>query len=112
MIILFQDFFDQIENGRYVPIDDNIFDTIVAEGWDETTGIGIKRMYDYIILEINCDEEQGLMNFDKDTVEKFNKFDIALKDMYGVKKYIDLVDYDAGVVRIVRNRSAFVRCIL
>jgi hypothetical protein len=104
----FSELFDQIEHGQYIPIDDGIYDTITAEGWNETTGVDIKGMYDYIVLDINDSDKMGLMEFNSYAVEKFNEFDIELKERYGVKRYIDLVDYEAGAIRIVRNRS-FVR---
>jgi hypothetical protein len=46
-------------------------------------------------------DRQGLQQFNPDTVEEFNRFDIALKELH--PGLVDLIDYDAGTITIVKT---------
>ena len=54
------------------------------------------------LLAVSPKDVTGLQQFDGNTVEEFNRFDIALKELY--PRLVDLIDYDAGTITIVRTK--------
>lgn len=98
-----EEFFNQIKNKKYKEIDSNIFETIQYEGLDEEFDVFNQNDWEFIELELNQEQIVGLKKFEKETVELFNLFDIKLKENF--KKHIDLIDYDNGIIRIVRPKK-------
>ena len=97
------DLFHQIENSFFEPISDYIWDSIQNDGWDEELDDFEKSNYSYIILNIPEADSQGLKKFENEIVEKYNSFDIDLKDKYGTQKYLDFIDYDDGKIFIIKH---------
>lgn len=92
----------QIEGGGYHAVTDEIWDTLEVEGFPEEVGNAKRACYEFLELTIPPRDRASLMKLDGETVEKYNKFDARLKDIFGVTKYIDLVDYDNGRIKVVR----------
>lgn len=105
----FKKLFDQIESKSFADINDSLWEMIKWDGWindksryksDEK---GYKKDdYEYIELDIPEIDEFGLVTADDKTIDKYNEFDIQLKDRYYKKGYIDFIDYDNGKVYVVR----------
>jgi len=102
------DYINQLNTNEYINITNKLFNDIEDEGWLEQLEDFYNRRFDktnfkYMTLKLTDNDKQGLINFDDDVIEKFNDFDIKLKSMdkYPFKK-LDLIDYDNGVVFIVK----------
>ena len=101
-------YINQLNTNEYINITNKLFNDIEDEGWLEQLEDFYNRRFDktnfkYMALKLTDNDKQGLINFDDDVIEKFNYFDIKLKSMdkYPFKK-LDLIDYDNGVVFIVK----------
>ncbi len=101
---------DGIHNHRYLqqiptlnwqPINRNIWETIQDEGLDEEQESYSPKDWVMASLPLSPEDISGLQNFEEDTVEDFNMFDIGLKERF--PGYVDLIDYDAGTVTIVKT---------
>lgn len=103
----FEDFFNQIKNSEYKPISDDIWDIINdCEGFTEEVnnfeGDFNREHYSMTELEIPIEDKIGLQKFDNETIDKYNDFDIELKEKGYYPNYIDLIDYDKGKIVIVK----------
>jgi hypothetical protein len=87
----------------YAKVTDKVWDTIQDEGLDEEFEVS-RQDFSYANLPISEDISHDLKQFGDEIIERFNAFDIALKNKYG-KKYTDIIDYDLGRVLIVRVDS-------
>jgi hypothetical protein len=100
--ISFDELFHQIETSSFIPITNRIKNILDDEGiFDEFDDFDINN-YQYMNLKISDDDKIGLMELNPDHLDKFNEFDIQLKDKYKMK-YIDFIDYDNGNIIIVRK---------
>jgi hypothetical protein len=95
--------FYQVEFNDYNPINKEIWEIIQVEGWDEELGILHPFQYEYTTLTIPEADVKGLKQFTNETLNKYNQFDITLKQTF--PNHIDLIDYDNGVIVIVRVRQ-------
>ena len=95
----FDDIVSQIKNNNFMIVPDDIWETIEYEGLDEEFNSG-RELFTYTELNIPEDVRENLKKFDDATVERFNEFDIFLKDNF--KNLIDFVDYDNGRVYIIK----------
>lgn len=102
------DYMNQLNTNEYLNLNNKLFNDIEDEGWLEQLEEFYNRKFDktnfkYMILKLSDNDKQGLINFDDDIIEKFNDFDIKLKSMdkYPFNK-LDLIDYDNGIVFIVK----------
>jgi len=93
----------KIPNLHYRAITKSIWQTILVEGLDEEYNAKKMRNWVYVVLPISKKDKIGLKKWKDDVIEKFNYFDYLLKEKYNMK-YIDLIDYSKGIVRIVRLR--------
>jgi len=84
----------------YAKVTNKVWNTIQDEGLDEEFEVS-RQDLSYADLPLSEDIQSGLKQLDDQVVERFNAFDIALKEKYG-KKYTDFIDYDLGRVLIVR----------
>lgn len=92
----------QIPSAKFTPVTNDVWDTITNyEGLDEEFNRPLKSQWSMTELHVVPLDKQGLIHGSGDTVEKFNIFDIALKDKYKMH-LIDLIDYEKGRVIIVR----------
>lgn len=97
----FIDQVSQINNNNYTSISNDVWEVVQDEGIDEEWKVG-KNDLEYTQLNLSKDDIEGLKNFDDDIVNKWNRFDIMLKDRF--KNYVDFIDYDNGIVRIIRKK--------
>jgi hypothetical protein len=102
------DYINQLNSNEYLKLTKKLFNDIEDEGWLEQLEEFYNKKFDvnnfkYMMLKLTDNDKQGLINFDDDTIEKFNDFDIKLKSMdkYPYNK-LDLIDYDNGIVFIVK----------
>jgi len=102
------DYINQLNSNEYLKLTKKLFNDIEDEGWLEQLEEFYNKKFDvnnfkYMMLKLTNNDKQGLINFDDDTIEKFNDFDIKLKsrDKYPYNK-LDLIDYDNGIVFIVK----------
>jgi len=102
------DYINQLNNNEYSKLTNKLFNEIEDEGWleqleDFYNKKFSKNDFSFTTLKLTTNDRNGLINFDDDVIEKFNDFDIKLKSMseYPFNK-LDLIDYDNGVVYIIR----------
>lgn len=93
----------QIEERAFKPITNEIWNILQFDGFPEEKDIENPEMFEYIQLNIPQEDIEKLKVQDDDTINKYNEFDIKLKEEY--PNHIDLIDYDKGIVRIVRVKK-------
>jgi len=102
------DYLNQIHNGDYDELPNSLFDFIATEGWlvsleDEHKTEYTSDDFEYLTLNLTSEDKNGLMVFDENTIEKFNKLDLNLKSE---QEYpfdtLDFIDYEKGIVYIIR----------
>jgi hypothetical protein len=93
-------YIDQIPKLKFKPITPKLFKTIQWDGLDEETGKYKPSQWKFTELKLSVTDKKGLINLSPDQIEKFNNFDIELKNKYKLK-LIDLIDYSEGRVFIV-----------
>jgi len=86
---------------RYKNINGVIRRTIEAEGLDEEFP---DSTWMVVELPISDEDKKALMDMDDDAVDEWADFDFKLKAKYKLK-YIDIIDYDRGIVRILRRKD-------
>ncbi len=96
-----ESYISQIPKLTFKPVSDSVWETIQDEGLDEEQNKPNRQSWEMAELKVSTNDQKMLKGFDDDTLEKFNDFDIKLKDKYKLK-YIDLIDYDKGKITIVR----------
>jgi hypothetical protein len=92
----------QIPKLTWEPITRSVWNTIQDEGLDEEQEMYNRTDWIMASLQISPEDIKGLQQFNSNTVEEFNRFDIALKSQY--PGLTDLIDYDAGTITIVKTR--------
>ncbi len=102
------DYINQLNNNEYCKLSNKLYSDIEDEGWLEQLEDFYNRKFNkndfsFTTLKLMSKDRNGLIEFDDDVIEKFNDFDIKLKSMseYPFNK-LDLIDYDKGVVYIIR----------
>lgn len=107
-IININNYLNQIEYGDYKDLPQFLFDMISMEGWlvnieEEYNEEYYIDDFEYLTLELSDEDKKGLKNMDKNVVEKFSKLDLELKkQMTYPYDTLDFIDYDKGVVHIIR----------
>jgi len=103
----------QIFLGTYVGLTPVVFDFICQEGWiqsiedDQERGLCFAD-FEFSTLNLSPDDKSGLRLLDQNTIEKFNELDIRIKNQQTYPYYaLDFIDYDEGVVYIIRFKSRF-----
>lgn len=85
----------------YNPVDDETWEIIDEwEGLTEEFDVYDRNRWVMTELPITDDDSNELKQETENIQEKFNQFDIMLKNKYNMK-YIDLIDYQNGIVKIV-----------
>jgi len=92
----------QIPKLTWKPINRSVWNAIQDEGLDEEQDAYEPSNWVMALLAVSPKDVTGLQQFDGNTVEEFNRFDIALKELY--PGLVDLIDYDAGTITIVRTK--------
>ncbi len=105
------DYIKQVNTNEYLGLTKKLFNEIEEEGWlgdleeHYDSGFSVKD-FKYTKLELSDNDKKGLKNFDDDVVNKFNDFDIELKSKEAYPyKTIDMIDYDKGIVYIIKYIS-------
>ena len=93
----------QIPKLKFKPVTPKIWSAIRWEGLDDEQDKSKRSQWMFAELKLKESDKNGLMGYVEETIEKFNRFDIQLKNIYKMK-LIDLIEYDAGRVYIVRVR--------
>ena len=94
-------YLNQIPTLKFIPVTSSTWETIVMEGLDEEQDEFNKKRWIQTKLNISKQDQNNLKRFNEETVEKFNLFDIKLKDTYN-SKITDLIDYDSGTIILVK----------
>lgn len=105
-------YIEQVHNNTYLDLTDDLFNDISEEGWLDN----LEEFYDksfnksnfrYTTLNLDDADRQGLIDFDDDVIEKFNDFDIELKELSDYPFIlIDFIDYDKGIVYIINFKES------
>ena len=95
-----EEFRAQIEKKKFAPITASVWNTALYEGLDEEWGVE-KKDLEYMVLTIPKEDKEGLKKFSEPIIEKYNSFDIWLKNNF--KNHIDFIDYDNGEIKIIRR---------
>ena len=85
----------------YNSVDDETWEIIDEwEGLTEEFDVYDRNKWVMAELPITDEDSNELKQETENIQEKFNQFDIMLKNKYNMK-YIDLIDYKNGIVKIV-----------
>lgn len=100
----------EIDIGIYYPLSQNLFEDISDEGFvgelEDVYELSLtKEDFEYLILPITLEDKLGLINLDDATLEKFNELDINLKEIQTDIILLDFIDYDKGIVYIIRLKE-------
>ncbi len=105
------DYLKQVDTLSYKPLTSKLYDFIDEEGWLESledvyNKEYTKKDFEYTQLELSKADKEGLINFEDVMINKFNSFDIKLKELdnYPFKK-LDFIDYDNGIVYLIRIKN-------
>ena len=103
-----QEYWEQIDNAKWIPISQEMFEDLEEEGWIEDLEYFHNNINRYDISHIKLDltdkDKNGLINDDDDDIgEDFNEFDIELKDKQEYPyPMLDMIDYEKGIVYILK----------
>lgn len=104
-IMKFSDFaptyISQIAKLNWGPINSSIWETIQDEGLDEEYEAYDPKQWVMATLTVGPQDQEKLTQYNSETIEEFNRFDIALKTRY--PGMVDLIDYDRGTITIVKT---------
>lgn len=95
---------NQINNLEWNHLDDENFESILDEDLDEEFDFLDRKSWEMAEIKISEEDKKGLMEFKEDAIDKYNNFDIILKETYAMK-IIDLIDYNKGKVILVRIKD-------
>jgi hypothetical protein len=98
-------YIDAVSTLLFKTVTPDVWNAIQDEGLDEEQDAPNFVQWSMATLPISGEDSDRLRQFDDDTIEKFNSFDIALKEKFG-GKIIDLIDYEAGVVHLVKTTNS------
>lgn len=104
------DYLKQVHNLSFKPITNFLFNEILEEGFvDDLIEMYnydyTKNDFEYSELQLDLNDKMGLKTFVEDVINKFNSFDILLKDSQnGYPKIVDFIDYDKGIVYIIKAK--------
>ena len=96
-------YLDTVDSLIFEPVSCETWETIIDEGLDDETCMFYRKSWYQATLEISEDDSKKLITLDPDTLNKFNEFDIELKNKYSMK-IIDLIDYTSGTVILVKYK--------
>jgi hypothetical protein len=95
----------QIKIKKYKPVNNWIWSSIKDEGYPEEVNDYNSKNYSYITLDLPKNEQIQLADLNDDIIEKWNVFDIYLKSKGYYPKYLDFIDYDNGIIYIVKHEN-------
>ena len=94
------DYLEQIKEGNFYNITDELFDIIKDNNWDEKSKSYDEEEWTYRKLKIKDVDEFGLIVYDESIVDKFNEFKKLLKLKFD--KYYLYIDNENGIVYIIK----------
>lgn len=105
-------YLEQIQNNdEYYELTRDLYENIEDEGWLENLEdeydkeLGIED-FEYFKLDVTPSDKIGLIYYDDNTLEKFNEFDIRIKEMSEYPyNMLDFIDYDDGQIYIIRYKG-------
>ena len=97
----FKDLFNQIKTGKFIPLSDEVFESLEWDGWMDEKNDNNRKHYRMLELSIPQQDSMDLIQLDDEIVNKYNEFDIELKSRLG-DNFLDLINYDEGKIFIVR----------
>lgn len=101
---MLKQYVDIVPNLYFEPIDDETWEIVDEwEGLTEEFGVYDRERWFVAELPITDEDSDELVQETENIQEKFNQFDIMLKNKYNMK-YVDLIDYKNGIVRIVTTK--------
>jgi hypothetical protein len=95
-------YLSQISSLHFIPVNAQVWRMIRDEGLEHEQNAPSPKQWVMATLRISDEDVISLRKFTDDALEKFNLFDIRLKELYR-GRIIDLIDYDAGIVRLVKT---------
>ena len=84
------------------PISDEAWDAVQDEGLDEEKDVFDRSSWQSTNWPIPVEDAAALRAFDEGAIEKYNAFDLELKEAFGLE-IIDLINYDTGKITLVRT---------
>jgi len=99
----FVDVLSQVETNQYEGLTPDVWKAIQDEGYDEELELYSPEDFEYTVLNLPPEDTESLKVYTEEALEKWNRFDIELKEKY--KNHIDLIDYDNGIIKVVRVRQ-------
>lgn len=107
----FEKYHQQIINSGFDALTEELWDELLMEGFPEEVndyqGDYDKNNYEYIILNISKEDKEGLKAATDDAVNKWNDFDIWLKEEQKLyPKYLDMIYYEKGEVYIIHHKTS------
>lgn len=98
---------DDVDYGAYDELTEELYKMISEEGWLEQLQDEYEEEYsiedfEYTTLQLTDEDTEGLINMDNNIVDKFNEFDVKLKEsqLYPYDTN-DFIDYDKGIVYVI-----------
>ncbi len=106
------EYIEQVKNNKFIPMSAYLYKQILDEGYVDDLNEYYDTIYDqnsfeYLNLKLTKDDIFGLKMYDKITLDKFNRFDIKLKnlDRDTYPRIVDFIDYDLGKVFVVKLKE-------
>ena len=103
-----EEYLEQVNLGDYKELTPKLYNDITEEGWLESLETEFETDYtiddfEYLTLDLTESDKIGLKNTTEEALEKFNDFDVLLKEQ-GEYPFdtIDMIDYNKGIVYIIR----------
>ena len=104
-----EDYLFQVDSLVFEPVDDRTWSAILYEGLPSERAAPRRSDWAMSVLRISDEDARDLRALATDAIERFNLFDIRLKKKYG-GLLIDLIDYENGVVGIVKVETRLRHC--
>ena len=95
-------YMNQIDDLIFEPVSENVWDTIEVEGLNDEHDAHDPSQWVMAELVLDPSDIKGLKSFNEDIINKFNQFDISLKEKYHLK-LVDLINYEEGKIVIVKS---------
>ncbi len=96
------DYVSLVESLAFYPLTPAVWDTIQDEGLDEEQDAPLASQWEMAVFPLSAQDQAALKAMTDEVLERFNAFDIALKERWNCA-VIDLIDYDRGQVILVKR---------
>jgi hypothetical protein len=99
----FKEYFEQIEEGNFYTINDELWNIITDNNYDEKYDTYEEDDWEYRKLKISDSDEFGLIIYDENIIDKFEEFTKILKAKH--KHTLAYVDNENGIVYILKTKK-------